>query len=214
MRTVLCFGDSNTYGQMPGFGAVRRFGSGQRWPGVMRRALGAEWLVVEEGLSGRTTVHDDPLDGKHKNGRRYITACLQSHAPLDAILLMLGTNDMKARFSVQAQAVADGVAVLVREMQQCMSGPGESAPEIFVLAPAQILPDRRVGRKSFTGAVAKSKKLTPALRTLAQELQVHFFDIGTVVVNDPADGIHLGESGHRALGDAMAQKLLALFAQK
>ncbi|MGO4839576.1 GDSL-type esterase/lipase family protein, partial [Rhizobiaceae sp. 2RAB30] len=95
MRSVLCFGDSNTHGQVPGMGPLDRYGPHVRWPGVLRAELGAGWHVIEEGLSGRTTVRDDPIEGAHKNGRTYLRPCLQSHASLDLVILMLGTNDLK-----------------------------------------------------------------------------------------------------------------------
>ena len=78
MRSVLCFGDSNTYGQIPGEGPLDRYDTESRWPCVMQKALGAQWHVVEEGLSGRTTVSDDPIEGAFKNGRTYLRPCIQA----------------------------------------------------------------------------------------------------------------------------------------
>src|SRR5262245_18689824 len=105
MPTVLCYGDSNTHGTPPmsDMADQGRYPADQRWTGVLRRELGAGWTMIEEGLPGRTTVHDDPIEGVHKNGRRYLLPCLESHRPLDAIVLMLGTNDLKARFSLPAE---------------------------------------------------------------------------------------------------------------
>src|SRR5262245_55715080 len=67
LRTVLCFGDSNTHGQIPGRGPLERYRRDQRWGGVLEKNLGPGWQVIEEGLSGRTTVRDDPIEGPHKN---------------------------------------------------------------------------------------------------------------------------------------------------
>ena len=89
-RTVLCFGDSNTHGQIPGRGPLERYARGQRWGGVLESLLGPGWQVIEEGLSGRTTVHDDPIEGALKNGRTYLRPCLQSHTPLDLIIRTSG----------------------------------------------------------------------------------------------------------------------------
>src|SRR6185312_8487577 len=115
MRTVLCFGDSNTHGTRPMVSLEddSRFDRSTRWPGVVEARLGDGWRVVEEGLPGRTTVHDDPIEGFHKNGQRYLQACLESHKPLDAIVLMLGTNDLKARFNLPASDIAAGAGVLL-----------------------------------------------------------------------------------------------------
>ena len=78
---------------------------------------GREWMVIEEGLGGRTTVSDDPIEGAEKNGKTYLYPCLMSHRPLDVVVIMLGTNDLKARFNKTAWEIAAGVGVLVDIVQ-------------------------------------------------------------------------------------------------
>ncbi|TKB94918.1 MAG: hydrolase, partial [Mesorhizobium sp.] len=124
MRSVLCYGDSNTHGQIPGRGPLERYGPDERWPGVLRAELGPDWYVIEEGLSGRTTVHDDPIEGAHKNGRTYLRPCLQSHATLDLVIIMLGTNDLKIRFNKPPSEVAMGIGCLVYDIKELAPGPG------------------------------------------------------------------------------------------
>ena len=101
-RTVLCYGDSNTHGTPPmaDLDAAGRFDAQTRWTCVAAQALGSGWTLIEEGQPGRTTVHDDPIEGPHRNRLRILPAILESHAPIDVVVLMLGTNDLKARFSV------------------------------------------------------------------------------------------------------------------
>ena len=108
MKTVLLYGDSNTYGTAPmgALGDARRFGADIRWAGHVARALAGRAEVIAEGHPGRTTVHDDPIEGAHRNGLSVLPAILESHAPLDVVAIMLGTNDLKARFSVTAADVA------------------------------------------------------------------------------------------------------------
>src|SRR3990172_7397939 len=115
MKAILCYGDSNTWGYDPT--TQDRFPRQVRWTGVLAQELGPEYYVIEEGLSGRTTVWDDPVEGLHKNGRTYLLPCLESHQPIDLILLMLGTNDLKMRFSVPAADIAASVGVLVDVIQ-------------------------------------------------------------------------------------------------
>jgi lysophospholipase L1-like esterase len=103
-RVVLCFGDSNTYGWE--CESDRRFSAEIRWPGVLGSDLGANWRVIEEGLGGRTTVHDDPLM-PYRNGLAYLIPCLSSHAPIDVVVFFLGTNDLKPRFALPAHDVAE-----------------------------------------------------------------------------------------------------------
>ena len=210
MRTVLCFGDSNTYGQIPGGTPLERFGPHQRWPGVLRSALGAEWYVIEEGLSGRTTVYDDPIEGDIKNGRRYLKPCLMSHAPIDLVIIMLGTNDLKVRFNQPASEIAMGIGVLIHEIKELSLGPRATVPEIMVVAPPPMLDDIHEWAAIFAGAQQKSHELALQFEIIADSLEVHFFDAGTVIDSDPRDGFHLSEEAHRTLGLSLANEVAAI----
>src|SRR5262245_41824824 len=107
--SVLCYGDSNTWGFVPGTGA--RYALDVRWPGVLREQLGPEYWVIEEGLNGRTTVWEDP-EVAGRNGQQYLPPCLQTHRPLDAVILFLGLNDLKTKFGATAETIAEGLAAL------------------------------------------------------------------------------------------------------
>ncbi|MBC7812535.1 MAG: hydrolase, partial [Burkholderiales bacterium] len=115
MKSIVCFGDSNTWGYDPV--SKGRFARDKRWTGVLRQTLGEGYLIIEEGLNGRTTVWDDPI-GYFKNGRDYLIPCLDTHCPFDLITIMLGTNDLKKRFSVSAYDIADSAGMLVDIVQR------------------------------------------------------------------------------------------------
>lgn len=207
MRTALCYGDSNTHGQIPGGGAWDRYAQPDRWPGVMGRELGNTWSIIEEGLGGRTCVHDDPVEGVDKNGRTYLRPCLNSHAPLDLVIVMLGTNDLKSRFGLSASQIAEGVGLLVHDIMDVAPGPRGSVPEIMIASPPPMLDDIGEWEAIFSGAAAKSRMLAPAFSRLADSLGVHVFDGGSVAGCDPRDGFHLGLEAHRALGVALAREV-------
>src|SRR3990170_7186772 len=122
MRAVLCYGDSNTFGTATVERPDGRYAPDERWPGVLKAALGPDWLVIEEGLGGRTTVSDDPVEGVDKNGRTYLYPCLMSHRPLDVVVVMLGTNDLKARFNASAWYIAESVGALVKIVKTAGAG--------------------------------------------------------------------------------------------
>lgn len=210
MHSVLCFGDSNTHGQMPGGSPLDRYGYERRWPGVLQRELGSIWHVIEEGLSGRTTVHDDPIEGSAKNGRTYLRPCIMSHAPLDLIIIMLGTNDLKARFSQPASEVAMGIGCLVHDIRELAPGPGGHAPEIMVVAPPPMLDDIKEWEQIFKNAQPKSRELALQFEIIADSLEVHFFDAGSVVQCDPSDGFHINGEAHEKLGVALAREVEAI----
>lgn len=209
-RTILCFGDSNTYGQAPGISALDRYGPEVRWPGVLQKNLGERWRVVEEGLPGRTTVHDDPIEGKHKNGRRYLVPCVQTHTPLDLVILMLGTNDLKVRFGQTPSEVAMGVGVLVHDIREVGAGMGGGQPEIMIVTPPPTLDDMKVWSHVFAGAPEKSKQLALEFETMADSLECHYFDAGTVATTSELDGLHLDDEAHRKLGEALAREVDAI----
>lgn len=210
MRTVLCFGDSNTHGQVPGGHPLERYAFPQRWSGVLARELGSGWHVIEEGLSGRTTVRDDPIEGALKNGRTYLMPCLMSHAPLDLIIIMLGTNDLKARFNQPASEVAMGIGCLVHDIKELAPGPRGAPPEIMVVSPPPIQDDIKQWEQIFKNAQPKSHELALQFEIVADSLEVHFFDAGSVVTCDPRDGFHINHEAHEGLGVALAREIEAI----
>lgn len=210
MYTVLCFGDSNTHGQVPGGSPLDRYCYERRWPGVLQRELGRKWHVIEEGLSGRTTVRDDPIEGAIKNGRTYLRPCIMSHAPLDLIIIMLGTNDLKARFHQPASEVAMGIGCLIHDIQELAPGPAGHAPEIMVVSPPPMLDDIKEWDQIFKNAQPKSQELALQFEIMADSLEVHFFDAGSVARCDPLDGFHINDKAHERLGVALAREVEAI----
>jgi lysophospholipase L1-like esterase len=206
MKRILCYGDSNTWGYDPV--TQDRFDKNTRWTGVLGKALGSGWEIIEEGLNGRTTVWDDPIEG-YKNGQTYLIPCLESHRPLDLVILMLGTNDLKQRFSLSAYDIAEGVRVLVRIVQSSQAGPDGHAPRVLLLAPppTATLTDFA---EMFEGAERKSQKFSIHYSRVAREMGCAFLDTSTIIVTSPLDGIHLEANEHRKLGQALALKVKAL----
>ena len=154
MKRVLCYGDSNTWGYDPV--TKDRLDHDLRWTGVLRTMLGGGYTIIEEGLNGRTTVWDDPIEG-YKNGRTYLIPCLETHRPLDLVVLMLGTNDLKQRFSLSAFDIAQGASVLVREIQASVAGIGGRAPLVLLMAPPPVVTLTDFA-EMFEGAESKSRK--------------------------------------------------------
>ena len=201
MKTILCFGDSNTHGTapMPTLDGLGRFDHAARWPSVMGRALGAQFEVIAEGHPGRTTVHDDPMEGEHRSGIRVLPALLESHKPLDLVIVKLGTNDLKNCYHVSAADIAFCLDRLVRVIQGAGAGPGGTAPWVIVVAPPPIL---EVGclAEMFAGGAVKSQGLAVAVKAMADRMDVGFYDAGAVIAVSPVDGIHYEAEAQVALG--------------
>jgi lysophospholipase L1-like esterase len=206
MKTILCYGDSNTWGYIPGSG--QRHAPDVRWPGVMHAQFGAGYRVLEEGLNARTTCMDDPTR-PGRNGLTYLKPCLDSHAPLDLVVLMLGTNDCKHRFGLSSYDIAQNVAVLLNVIQATPCGVGGAVPPVLLLAPP-VLGPFTILADLFVGAEERSAGLARHYRAVAESLRCQFLDAGAFVKVDPADGVHLDELSHRTLGEHLATAVRAL----
>ena len=202
MKTILCYGNSNTWGYCPS--TQDRYGRDERWAGVLRNELGEGYLVIEEGLGGRTTVWDDPIEG-YKNGKEYLIPCIETHKPIDLVIILLGTNDLKKRFSLGACDIAQGAGVLVQIIQKSETGPSGQAPRVLLLAPPPVA--KLAGTDSIEmseGAEEKSKRFFREYRRVAEELGCEFLDTAGVIVSSALDAIHLDVEEHRKLGKAVA----------
>ena len=211
MRSVLCFGDSNTYGVVPGQPPGTRYAWNVRWPGVLKHALKSDWHVIEEGLPGRTTISDDPVEGAHLNGRRYLRPCLESHKPLDAIIIMLGTNDLKARFQKNVSEIALGLAALVQEIREDAFRSSTEVPYTILVSPPEIRSDLRDWACVFEGGYEKSQQLADQIETVATALGVGYVNGGRHAVCSEADGFHIDSKGAAGIGTALAELLQSQF---
>ncbi|MFQ8431366.1 SGNH/GDSL hydrolase family protein [Amaricoccus sp. W119] len=211
IRSVMCYGDSNTHGTMPmsALGDLGRFGPETRWPGVLAAALGEGWRVVEEGLPGRTTVMPDPIGGAHRNGLAILPALLDSHRPLDLVALMLGTNDMKLRFQVPVIEMADAVTALVNTVRTSNAGVGGAAPAVLLIAPPPVL-EAGCLAEIFEGGAEKSKRLGAVYAEVAARFDLPFLNAGQVIESSPLDGVHFDAEAHARLGEAVAGAIARL----
>lgn len=205
MRTILCYGDSNTWGFRPT--DCNRHPWSTRWPGAMQLQLGSEYHVVEEGLCGRTTAWDDPLD-QGLNGLTYLPISLLTHNPLDLLIIMLGTNDTKIRFNLTPYSIAQGAAELVQLAQRFEP----KIPHILLVSPAHIVPTASVENSlAFEGAIEKSKDLGKHYSYFARKLGCDYFDASSVIESSPLDGIHLDAQAHQKLGTCMHAEVMKIF---
>jgi lysophospholipase L1-like esterase len=211
-RTIVCFGDSNTHGADP-VTTGERLSHDQRWPRVMARALGDEYWVIEEGLNGRCTIWDSPIE-PGRNGLVYLEPCLLSHAPVDLVIIMLGTNDLKTAYGLTAPDIAVGAARLVDAARRTLAGPDHLPPKVLLVSPVPI---GEITRKSevwgFSEGYEKSRQLARLYEVTAENYDVGFFDAGSVAAVDPADGIHLDPAACAKLGPAMAEAVEAELAR-
>jgi lysophospholipase L1-like esterase len=201
MTAIVAFGDSNTWGYDPA--TATRFAPDVRWTGVMQRELGAGYRVIEEGLNARTTVFTDPIE-PDRRGADYLPPCLRSHAPLDLLIVALGCNDMKSRFSASPGDIANGAERLILMTRAEPAGPNGAPPKILLLAPPPFA-ELTAFAEMFHGAREKSRVLGARFSEIAERHKIGFVDAGKFIACSPLDGIHYEADQHAILGRAMAE---------
>ncbi len=201
MPVIVVFGDSNTWGYDPATGS--RLPRAQRWTSVLQREIGPDFEVIAEGLNGRTTVHDDPIE-PYRCGADALPPCLMSHAPVDLLVLSLGCNDLKKRFPVSAFDIAEGAARLIFLARAYGQSANGRPPKILLIAPPPIakLTDYA---EMFEGGGEKSILLGQCYRDIAERDGVAFLDAGQVIRCSDLDGIHYEVDQHELLGRAVAE---------
>lgn len=219
-RTILCYGDSNTWGYVPfainnPHAMMQRYSRHERWPGLLQQLLGHEFYVVEEGLNGRTTNLDYVIP-PDRNGKTYLSPSLYTHAPIDIVVLALGGNDFKTCFNRTAKDIHDGLAELVDLIQGTTYGKTfQQAPDILILAPpipfaaAEKYVDEK-GEPLFSGSVEKSKALVELYSELAREKKCAFLDTSLTVLPSEIDGVHYDAGAHGVLAREVCGKILGM----
>jgi len=209
MKHILCFGDSNLFGTNPSGG---RWPLEQRWTGLLSLALGSEYRIIEEGLGGRTTVFDDPLE-ENRNGSKQLPIMLHSHRPLDLVILSLGTNDCKTMFNANAKIIAKALEKLALMVKDYPYGEYYPIPQVLVISP--ILCGEDVENSPFASfdntSYLVSKSLSVAIKAMAEKNNLLFLDASMVAKSSPIDQLHMDKDGHAALAKAILPLILDWF---
>ena len=208
---ILCYGDSNTHGQKPD--KTGRYEANVRWTGVLQELLGDGYYIVEEGLGSRTTDLDyDKKPGR--NGKIYLAPCLHSHNPIDIVVIMLGTNDLKIEYRRSAEKIASALSSLVDDVRTYGETKIGEAPKIILISPIEINDQAPRFTEFYTGyydtdSMEESRKLSAAIQQVVAEKDVLFLDAATVS-KAGEDGIHFDLVSERPLAELIAKTVREL----
>ena len=215
-KHIVCYGDSNTHGACkdPADSADHgsRFNENERWTCLLQKKLGEEYLVLEEGLSGRNCAFEDPIH-EGMSGVAHVSPILMSHEPVDLMIIMLGTNDTKAHFAATPINIAGAMERLVRKAQSTLCW-GDHAPRILIVCPPHIgegIYSDEAGLKMGPGCTEKSRALAQYYRRVADQTGCEFMDAEGIAEFNKVDYMHLTANGHRRLADALAEKVREIF---
>jgi lysophospholipase L1-like esterase len=202
MKPILVFGDSLTWGAV----AVKRTRHpfDVRWPNVLAAGLGGKVRVIEEGLNGRTTVFPDPTEDVERNGAVALPMLLKTHEPLDLVIIMLGTNDIKFANRCRAFDASMGMARLIGLVKRFPFNENYKRPEIMIMSPPHLVLTKDEWFNELWGHAIEESKLFPQhYARVAKEEGVHFFDTNSVAKADEGDGGHLDAENTMAIGRAL-----------
>jgi len=207
VKSILCYGDSNTWGYIPGSG--RRYPYHIRWPGQIQSLLGSNFRVIEEGLSGRYTVWDEPFR-PGRNGAALLQPLLESHNPLNLLILMLGTNDILHFKDNTPYDAARGIAVLIDIARRTQTGSHGKPPPVLLVAPPVIEKLSETLKLKCHGDFNKSSDFAGHYQETAKEKNCYFFNAAEVCKPSLVDGVHLDADGHGRMARAVADFVRSL----
>ncbi|MCD7808597.1 MAG: SGNH/GDSL hydrolase family protein [Erysipelotrichaceae bacterium] len=200
---IMCYGDSNTYGMNPLDGS--RYDENIRWPKVLQDILGNNYEIIEEGQNGRTTIYDD--EKPNRNGMKDLIPCLNKNKPIDIVILMLGTNDLKTRFHASSQDIANNVSLLVDVIQK------ENNAQIILVSPMEVtrgVENGTFGDSFDASAVVRSKEFSKYYKEVAREKHCIFVDAAMYSKPSDIDHLHMSAEAHRNLANELAKVIISL----
>lgn len=202
MKTILCYGDSITWGYNPENDT--RYEDKLRWSSVMENILGSNYRVITEALTGRTTCWDVPY-APYRNGKEYLPMILESHSPIDLVIVMLGINDLMDLVGKTAEESSWGLISMVREILSPVFG--GTPPKILIVSPPSLGNLSEFNEMGFKDKIAESKKLAASQKIVAHEAKCEYLDSNDFIVVSEVDGVHPLADQLKILGEAIAKKV-------
>lgn len=209
---ILCYGDSNTWGYISG-SDHQRYGNDKRWTKLLQKLLGDKFEVIEEGLNSRTLISNDQRPGKEgKSGYKYLIPCLDTHDPIDLVILMLGTNELKNAYNKSAEEIGKILEeYFVKTILNRKSQINSNYPKLLLVTPPIVdeYKEYNISNNKYLGATEKSKKLNSIYENIAKQYNCYF--LSNEEFETGIDGVHLTEESHRKLAELLNEKIKEIF---
>lgn len=214
MKNILCYGDSITWGYVPGSG--ERWDENQRWPMLLQKQLGSEFHVIENGINGRTTAFDRMEHEGYLNGVEGLGYALLSSKPLDLVIVLLGLNDLMVTDSFTS---ARGLKKLCNRILNAnviynFSSPVfHQKPKLLIISPHVMKRADSEEQYNADFRIAESLQFSKRTKAVAEELGVYWMDSAEIVEASPVDGLHLSAESNVLLANAVTEKVREIFSQ-
>lgn len=206
-KRVLCYGDSNTWGYIPNT-EYNRYNKKERWTAILQELLGEKFEIIEEGLNSRTLISEDTRPGKEgKNGFAYLIPCLDTHDPIDLVVLMLGTNELKQMYNKSAKEIGEMLEeYFVKTILNRKSQFRATTPKLLIISPPSVNENKEYSKDKYKGANEKSKQLSQIYKDIADKYNCYFID--TTDLNVGEDGVHMTKDSHVELANRINKKII------
>ena len=203
---ILCYGDSNTWGYISGTDH-QRYGENERWTRILAQMLGDKFEIIEEGLNSRTLISNDTRPGKEgKNGYEYLIPCLDTHDPIDLVVIMLGTNELKKTYNKTIEEIGEIFEeYFVKTILNRKSQISNKYPKLLIVAPPLAKDD---GKGKYEGAFEKSLRFNEIYSKIAKTNNAYFVDNDLLTVG--IDGVHLTKESHKVLAEKIYKKIVEI----
>ena len=211
MKRILCYGDSNVWGFIPGSfnnetKLAERHHKNHLWTSILQKKLGDEYEVFSDGINGRTTDLDEIIPGRSfRNGLAYLGASFEIHYPINLVIFWLGTNDVKKQFDRSALEVKEGMRKLITFTKESIKGKNAHSPNVLIICPPPII--ENLHPEFNNDAIRKSKELSKLYNELSIEMNCEFLDSGLYIQSSSIDGIHLDLDACYIIGNKIAEKV-------
>lgn len=211
-KRILCYGDSNTWGYISG-SDHQRYGVGERWTSILAELLGNKFEIIEEGLNSRTLTSNDTRPGKEgKNGYEYLIPCLDTHDPINLVILMLGTNELKTTYNKSAKEIGEifeqyFVKTILNRKSQCQ----DTYPKLLIVTPPVVNEDAQYCKadNKYVGAEKKSEELNDIYKVIAEKYNCYF--LSNQGLETGVDGVHLTKESHKILAEALKVEISKIY---
>ena len=208
MKNIFCYGDSITWGFDPV--TWSRYDYKDRWTSVLQEKLGPGFYITVNALQGRTTAWEHPFL-PFRNGREPLMMLLESNAPIDLVIIMLGTNDIISMLNKSAEESASGMLSLIRIIYQSLSGPDGRIPKVMIISPPVIGNLSGFMSLYYNKRKDESKKLAQYHKTFSEQFDCNFIDSNEFIRTCEPDGLHISRESQRILGIKVAEEVRKIF---
>ena len=199
-KRILCYGDSNTWGRVPSRMGMERYSVDKRWPGILQEFLGEAYEIIEEGLWWRTTMFDDLRpEFPERNWLKTLPIILETHLPLDLVIIMLGTTDTKEMMNISSEKTTEGIYNIIKEIKNYKILTWSKIPKILIVVPPIVKEEAEFASKLFKGASQKWNELIEAYKKLAESEKVFYLDSTKEIKVDKEEGVHIDSENHKKL---------------